>query len=450
MAAMAAGAVGDALGLVGAVVVDVEMRFGDVDSDEPVGYGHGACPCGARSVGAASCNCSGLLRGAGTEPACGLYDQGPNGLPPTSSSQIPNTQGPRPPSQGARLKTSLRSPAAGSALAATTDEGRKSRNTAPPPGSRQSSPSPCCRRSVACRRCASCRPRKPRSPTSPSATRCSTAAAVRSRAAGRAGAHQAEVPAGPGEPAPACGGGRQGYPSASPRCSAAAASIWQRCARRPRCPRRPTSCAPWPRRWVRSAASRYGVARRAGDRGATSRRSRSEGKLARHRVLHFATHGLLAGETRGDPQRQGRAGADADPAQGRPRRPSWSRTTACSPPPRWRSSSSTPTGWCSPPATRRPATSGDAEALSGLARAFFYAKARALLVSHWYVASDAAVKLTTGAFARAQPPAPRIGRAEALRRSMATLITKGTPHEAHPSHLGAVRAGRRGRALARG
>ena len=76
--------VGDALGLACCVVVDVEMRFADVDSDEPVGYGHGACPCGARSVGAASCNCSGLLRGAGTEPACGLDDQGPNGLPPTS------------------------------------------------------------------------------------------------------------------------------------------------------------------------------------------------------------------------------------------------------------------------------------------------------------------------------------------------------------------------------
>ena len=39
-----------------------------------------------------------------------------------------------------------------------------------------------------------------------------------------------------------------------------------------------------------------------------------------------------------------------------------------------------------------------AEALSGMARAFFYAGARALLVSHWEVGSDAAVKLTTRAF----------------------------------------------------
>jgi len=46
---------------------------------------------------------------------------------------------------------------------------------------------------------------------------------------------------------------------------------------------------------------------------------------------------------------------------------------------------------------------GDAEALSGLARAFFYAKVRALLVSHWEVRSDAAVKLTTGTFAELNP-----------------------------------------------
>src|SRR5262249_4213985 len=76
---------------------------------------------------------------------------------------------------------------------------------------------------------------------------------------------------------------------------------------------------------------------------------------------------------------------------------------------------------------------GDAEAFSGLARAFFYAKARALLVSHWYVNSDAAVKLTTRAFAELSSN-PQIGRAEALRRSMVELITKGQPREAHPAN----------------
>ena len=38
------------------------------------------------------------------------------------------------------------------------------------------------------------------------------------------------------------------------------------------------------------------------------------------------------------------------------------------------------------------------DALSGLARAFFYAGARALLVSHWAVDSNAATRLTTSTF----------------------------------------------------
>ena len=58
-----------------------------------------------------------------------------------------------------------------------------------------------------------------------------------------------------------------------------------------------------------------------------------------------------------------------------------------------------------------------AEALSGMARAFFYAGARALLVSHWEVGSDAAVKLTTRAFAESKSRSA-MGRAEAFRLSM--------------------------------
>ena len=73
-----------------------------------------------------------------------------------------------------------------------------------------------------------------------------------------------------------------------------------------------------------------------------------------------------------------------------------------------------------------------AEALSGMARAFFYAGARALLVSHWEVGSDAAVKLTTRAFAELKAN-PKIGRAEAFRLSMRELIEKGSLAEAHPS-----------------
>lgn len=75
----------------------------------------------------------------------------------------------------------------------------------------------------------------------------------------------------------------------------------------------------------------------------------------------------------------------------------------------------------------------NAEALSGLARAFFYAGARALLVSHWEVDSHAAVNLITGA-ANATALDNKIGRAEALRRAMLALIDSDVPHAAHPSH----------------
>jgi CHAT domain-containing protein len=59
-----------------------------------------------------------------------------------------------------------------------------------------------------------------------------------------------------------------------------------------------------------------------------------------------------------------------------------------------------------------------------MARAFFYAGTRALLVSHWAVSSDAAVAITTGTI-DAMTAHLEIGRAEALRRSLVALIAKG-------------------------
>src|SRR5262249_27754181 len=73
-----------------------------------------------------------------------------------------------------------------------------------------------------------------------------------------------------------------------------------------------------------------------------------------------------------------------------------------------------------------------AEALSGLARAFFYAGARALLVSHWAVNSEATVNLITNTFDEMKAD-PKIGRAEALRRSMSAMIDKGGGY-AHPAN----------------
>ena len=160
-----------------------------------------------------------------------------------------------------------------------------------------------------------------------------------------------------------------------------------------------------------------------------------EGKLARYKVLHFATHGLLSGESAAilnakaeptlilTPPKDGTTAAELEEDDGSLTASEvaqleldadWVVLSACN----------TAAG-----------EKGDAEALSGLARAFFYAKARALLVSHWSVSSDAAVKLTTQAFAELKSN-PLIGRAEALRRSMVALIKSGKPYEAHPAVWG--------------
>ena len=64
-----------------------------------------------------------------------------------------------------------------------------------------------------------------------------------------------------------------------------------------------------------------------------------------------------------------------------------------------------------------------AEAVSGLARAFFYAGTRALLVSNWPVERTSARALTTDLFRR-QAANPGLSRAEALRRTMLALIDR--------------------------
>ena len=149
--------------------------------------------------------------------------------------------------------------------------------------------------------------------------------------------------------------------------------------------------------------------------------------LSAYRVVYFATHGLVGGEVKGlgEPAlaltlphqttdfddglltaseiAQLRLNAD------------WVVLSACN--------------------TAAGETSG-ADALSGLARAFFYAGARALLVSHWRVDSDAAVRLTTATF-EALRRDPTIGRAEALRRAMLAAIEDAIdPWNAYPGFWG--------------
>jgi CHAT domain-containing protein len=67
---------------------------------------------------------------------------------------------------------------------------------------------------------------------------------------------------------------------------------------------------------------------------------------------------------------------------------------------------------------------GGAEAVSGLGRAFFYAGARALLVTHWPVETASARVLTTDLFRR-QAANPQLNRSTALREAMVEMIDKG-------------------------
>jgi len=65
------------------------------------------------------------------------------------------------------------------------------------------------------------------------------------------------------------------------------------------------------------------------------------------------------------------------------------------------------------------------EALSGLGRAFFYAGARALLVSNWPVETTSARAVTTDVFRR-QHDDPTLSRARALQRTLNAVIDTGS------------------------
>ena len=156
---------------------------------------------------------------------------------------------------------------------------------------------------------------------------------------------------------------------------------------------------------------------------ATIKTLSDQGKLAQYRVLHFATHGTLAGEIEGThepgliltpPKEQSELDdgyLSASEVAALKLDADWVILSACN--------------------TAAGGAQG-AEALSGLARAFFYAGARAMLVSHWSVDSAATVDLITSAVG-ATAHDKTLGRAEALRRAMLAMIDKGEPHQAHPA-----------------
>ena len=71
------------------------------------------------------------------------------------------------------------------------------------------------------------------------------------------------------------------------------------------------------------------------------------------------------------------------------------------------------------------------EALSGLARGFFFAGSRSLLVTHWSVESESAMLLTTKTF-EAYKKDPVMGRSEAIRQAMLDVMK--IDKFAHPTY----------------
>jgi CHAT domain-containing protein len=144
-------------------------------------------------------------------------------------------------------------------------------------------------------------------------------------------------------------------------------------------------------------------------------RSVKTSDLTRYRVVAFATHGLVPGDLDGltEPalalSAPDVAGVEGDGVLTRDEilalrlNADWIVLSACN----------TASG-----------QGAGSEAVSGLGRAFFYAGARALLVSNWPVETTSAHALTTDLFRRQQRD-PALSRAEALRQTLSWLIDRG-------------------------
>ena len=152
-----------------------------------------------------------------------------------------------------------------------------------------------------------------------------------------------------------------------------------------------------------------------------------QAKLDQYRIVYFATHGLVSGEL----EAFGKSKAEPALALTMPDNPSdfddglltASEIAQLKLDADWVVLSA-----CNTAAEEKPG----AEALSGLARAFFYAGARSLIVSHWSVDDEAAARLMVGTL-RASAHDPKLSHAEALRQSMLAMIDAArSDYEANP------------------
>jgi CHAT domain-containing protein/Tfp pilus assembly protein PilF len=139
-------------------------------------------------------------------------------------------------------------------------------------------------------------------------------------------------------------------------------------------------------------------------------------KLDEYGIVYFATHGLLAGEVANF------AKLNAEPAlvltlPEHPTQLDDGLLTASEVAQLKLNADWVVLSACNTAAAEKPG----AEALSGLARAFFYAGARSLVVSNWEVNSESTVELMTAMFA-ALAANRKLSHGEALQKSMLAMI----------------------------
>lgn len=150
--------------------------------------------------------------------------------------------------------------------------------------------------------------------------------------------------------------------------------------------------------------------------------------LHQYRIVHFATHGLLAAELAKMASGPGEPALVMTPPDDRTSQDDGLLTASEI------ADLKLDADWVVLSACNTAAGGGrDAQALSGLASAFFYAGARTLLASHWAVNSWAATRLTSTSFGLLAAH-PGLSRSEALQRAMLSLLDDSrVPWASHPS-----------------